>query len=243
MFAYADEVIARFPTIRAAVIHATGLSNGPSPPALLEEYSAAQEAASHRLEATAVADHPSIRAWRRAFSQFGAKPTQYRSAPEALLRRLDKHGDIPSINTLVDVGNLVSIRYAMPIAVFDRAHLAGSITVRFAVGDEVFSDLGSSSAVFPEPGEVIFVDEEDVVCARRWCWRQSAESATGPSTAEALVVIEGLHDTADPDIREALSDLIKLLISHQPRARITAYQLSASNPSAIEGEGLDPTIK
>jgi DNA/RNA-binding domain of Phe-tRNA-synthetase-like protein len=46
------------------------------------------------------------------FTRFGAKPTQYRCAAEALLRRLAKHGDISPINTLVDIGNLVSIRYA-----------------------------------------------------------------------------------------------------------------------------------
>ena len=242
MFAYADEVVARYPTIRAGVVHAIGLTNGPSPPPLLEEYGAEQGAASQRLEATAIADYPSIRAWRSAFSQFGAKPTQYRSAPEALLRRLAKHGEIPSINTLVDIGNFLSIRYAMPVAVFDRAHVTGSITVRFAVGDEAFSDLGSSSAVRPEPGEVVFVDEEGVVCARRWCWRQSAQSATGPSTTEALVVIEGLHDTADNDIRGALTDLTKLLVSYQPGGRLTSFQLSAAVLSVDAAEGVDHTV-
>jgi threonine/homoserine/homoserine lactone efflux protein len=74
--------------------------------------------------------------------------SQYRNAAEALLRRLAKHGDIPTINTLVDIGNLVSIRYAMPVAVFDQANIAGgSITVRFATGAELFTDLGSTDVV------------------------------------------------------------------------------------------------
>ena len=47
-----------------------------------------------------------------AIRGFGVDPTQYRSAAEALLRRLSKSGEIPSINALVDLGNLVSIRYA-----------------------------------------------------------------------------------------------------------------------------------
>ena len=145
MFAYDRDVAERYPGIRAGLVHATGLANGPSSPELLEEYRAEQRAAAERLSATALADLPSIVAWRRAFTAFGAKPTQYRNAAEALLRRLDKHGDIPSISTLVDLGNLVSIRYAMPVAVFDRAHLAGSITVRFAEGTEPFTDLGSSA--------------------------------------------------------------------------------------------------
>jgi DNA/RNA-binding domain of Phe-tRNA-synthetase-like protein len=223
------------------VIHATNLSNGPSPPALLEEYRAEQRAASERLEATAIADLPSIAAWRRAFARFGAKPTQHRNAAEALLRRLAKHGDIPTINTLVDIGNLVSIRYAMPVAVFDQAHIAGSTTVRFATGAELFTDLGSTDSVHPDPGEVIFVDSNNVVSARRWCWRQSAQSATSTITVEALIVVEGHHDTAGRDVESALTDLTSLLASHQPQGQIEAYVLSLTNPRTGASEGVENT--
>jgi DNA/RNA-binding domain of Phe-tRNA-synthetase-like protein/ribosomal protein S18 acetylase RimI-like enzyme len=219
VFAYDRDVAERYPGIKAGLVHATGLANGPSSPELLEDYRAEQRAATERLGATALTDLPSIVAWRRAFTAFGAKPTQYRNAAEALLRRLDKHGDIPSISTLVDLGNLVSIRYAMPVAVFDRAGIAGAITVHFARGDEPFTDLGTAEVAHPEPGEVVFVDERDVVCARRWCWRQSAQSATSASTTEALIVVEGQHDAAEHDVRAAVGDLTALLAAHQPESR------------------------
>jgi DNA/RNA-binding domain of Phe-tRNA-synthetase-like protein len=230
MFAYDDAVAERYPTIRAGVIHATNLANGPSSPELLDEYRAEQRAASERLNATVVADLPSIAAWRRAFAQFGAKPTQHHNAAEALLRRLAKRGDIPTINTLVDIGNLVSIRYAMPVAVFDQANIAGPTTVRFATGAESFTDLGSTDSVHPDPGEVIFVDGKGVVSARRWCWRQSAQSATGRTTVDALIVVEGHHETARRDVESALTDLDSLLASHQPQGRIMSYVLSPTNP-------------
>ena len=231
LFAYSEDVTERYPTIRAGVIRATGLSNGPSSPELLAAYRAEQRVASERLDSTAIADFPSIAAWRRAFARFGAKPTQCRSAAEALLRRLAKQGDIPSISTLVDIGNHVSIRYAVPVAVFDRAGVAGSITVRFANGDERFTDLGSSESVTPDPGEVVFVDEDGSVCARRWCWRQSAQSATNPRTVEALVVIEGHHDAADRDIEAAVADLTALLSAHQPESQTESRGLSPATPS------------
>jgi DNA/RNA-binding domain of Phe-tRNA-synthetase-like protein len=198
---------------------------------LRDQYRAEQQAASDRLRATAIADLPSIVAWRRAFTQFGAKPTQYRNAAEALLRRLAKHGDIPTINTLVDIANLVSIRYAMPVAAFDRAGIAGSITVSFARSDERFHDLGSTENASLDRGEVIFVDADNVVSARRWCWRQSALSATSASTVETLVVVEGLHDTAAEEIESALVDLTSLLASHLPGSSTESFMLSAANPS------------
>ena len=230
MFRYDDAITARYPAIRAGVIHATGLVNGPSPPDLLDAYRTEQQAALERLGTTAIADIPSIGAWRRAFSLFGAKPTQHRNAAEALLRRLSKQGDIPTINTLVDIGNLISIRYALPVAVFDQAGVTGATTVRFATGNERFSDLGSSDSVHPEPGEVIFVDEDDVVSARRWCWRQSAGSATRETTSEALIVTEGLHETAGRDVAAARDDLLALLGRFQAESKTASDLLSAEEP-------------
>ena len=227
MFRYDDAIVERFPTIRAGVVDATGLVNESSTPDLLAAYQAEQRAVLDRLATTAIAEHASIAAWRRAFSAFGAKPTQYRNAAEALLRRLQKHGDIPSISPLVDLGNLVSIRYAMPVAVFDRAKVAGPITVRFARGSEPFADLGSSESAHPEPGEVVFVDADGVVCARRWCWRQSAHSATGPMTSTALIVVEGHHDTAGRDVESAVADLVELLAAYQPESQTASYSVSS----------------
>ena len=218
MFRYDPAIIAQYPRLRSAAIHASGLVNGPAPPALLARYRDEQHAAAQRLQTTPIAEIPSIGAWRRAFSQFGAKPTQHRNAPEALLRRLDKQGEIPSISTLVDIGNLISIRYAIPVAIFDLAAIDGTLAVRFATGDESFTDLGSTEVAHPDPGEVVFVDHARVVSARRWCWRQSAQSATGPATHEALVVIEGQHDAARADVDAAAADLGGLLATYQPEA-------------------------
>lgn len=228
MFSYHPDVLAGFPTIRAGVVYATGLANGPSPDGLRQAYRAEQVAALARFGGTPMSDIPSIVAWRRAFSTFGVKPTQYRNAAEALIRRLTKTGDIPSINTLVDMANLVSIRYGLPVAAMDQARVAGSTTVCFATGDELFRDLGRSQTTSPEPSEVIFVDQAGAVSARRWCWRQSAGSATGPGTVEALFTVEGHHEGAGNDVARATHDLVTLLESHQPQARVQSGRLSPS---------------
>jgi DNA/RNA-binding domain of Phe-tRNA-synthetase-like protein len=242
VFSYDPAVLDRYPGIHAGIVIASGLTNGPTPPALQERYRDAQKEIAERLATTPPAELPSIAAWRRAFAAFGAKPTQYRSAAEALQRRLAKHGDIPSINCLVDLGNLVSIRYALPVAVVDLAGIDGSITVRFATGAEPFTDLGgwkpaepagrvegsATEPVVPEPGEVVFVDRAGVACARRWCWRQSAQSATRETTTDALVVVEGLHDGAEGDVAAAREEIVALIGEFQPAAATRSYALSAS---------------
>lgn len=229
-FGYDAAIVAAFPGVVGGVIHATGLSNDPSTPPLHEAFLAEQEEVKTRLGDTPLAEIPSLAAWRRVFSTFGVKPTQYRSAAESLLRRLTKQGDIPSINTLVDLANLVSIRHALPVAVFDQASVTGTTTVRFATGDEPFTDLGSDTVSHPLEGEVIFADEAPLVSARRWCWRQSAQSAAGLQTAEALITVEGHHDSAERDVAAAVDDILALLQAHQPESRSAHAVLSATDP-------------
>jgi DNA/RNA-binding domain of Phe-tRNA-synthetase-like protein len=226
-FAYDEEVVARFPAIVGGVVHATGVANdGPSAAALVAAFADEQAATLARLGDTPLAELPSIAAWRRVFGAFGVEPTRYRNAAEALLRRLTKRGSIPSVGPLVDVGNLVSIRYAIPVAVLDLSAVTGAITVRIARGDEPFVDLGSDSVEHPEPGEVVFVDDAGVVHARRWCWRQSARSATGPGTAAVLVTVEGHHPAARDDVSAALADLERLLRTHAGAASVDAELVS-----------------
>jgi len=235
VFRYSGPLLERFPTIVGGVVHARAVVNGSPPAELQQAFREEQLLALERIGDRPLAALPSVAAWRRAFSAFGVEPTRYRSAAEALLRRLTKQGEIPSLNVLVDLGNLVSIRYGLPVAVFDQHSVTGSTTVRLAEGDESFTDLGGDGSVGrPEPGEVIFVDEVGLVSARRWCWRQSAESAARADTTEILVTVEGHHESAAEDVAAAVEDLRELLDRHAGQPEVAAAVLT-SGQSAFHG--------
>lgn len=144
-------------------------------------------------------DLPQIRAWRRAFSAQGLKPTQYRCAAEALLRRFRKERALPSIHPLIDVCNALSLAYAIPIAVFDLDRIVGDLQVRPATGEETYETF-RGEIEHPEPGEVIFADATGQAHARRWTNRQSGRSAVRADTTRALIVAEALHATAAADV-------------------------------------------
>ena len=231
LFRYDAVIVERYPTVVGGALHATRVAGGPSSPALAAAFADEQSAVLARIGDTPLSEVPSLAAWRRAFRAFGVDPTGYRSAAEALLRRLTKQGSIPSIDTLVDLGNLVSIRYALPVAVFDVGSIEGGLTVRFATGDETFTDLGSGTTESPAPGEVVFVDAGGHVAARRWCWRQSTASAAGPATTEVLVTVEGHHDGARADIESAVADLEALLRTYAGARSIRSGIVDAGQPS------------
>jgi len=227
-FRYDPAIVERYPGVVGGVIHAASVTNGPTAPELAAAFTAEQRDVLRRIGDTPLSELPSLAAWRRVFRGFGVDPTQYRSAAEALLRRLTKQGELPSFGTLVDLANLVSIRYALPVAVFDQASVVGATSVRFAHGHETWADLGASEAEHPEAGEVIFTDEADAVSARRWCWRQSRASAAGEDTSEILVTVEGHHDGAAADVDGALRDLEALLGSFAGAASMCGEVLDAS---------------
>jgi len=203
-FAHAPAIWQAFPELVAGAIHVDGIHDHAAVQAALTPY---LEIAKSRLQAGAESDLPAIQAWRRAFARMGLKPAQYRCAAEALLRRLRKEGNLPPLHPLVDLCNAVSVAYAVPVAVFDLAHVAGRLQVRHATGAEDYLAF-SGEHERPDAGEVIFADEQGHVHARRWCNRQSALSAIRPATARVLIVAEAMHDTAAHDVPELLGALV-----------------------------------
>jgi len=229
-FRYDPAIADRFPSVVGGVIAAT-VVNGPTPAELAAALSAEVVRARERLAGIPLSEVPSLAAWRRAFRGFGVDPTQYRSAAEALLRRITKGDDLPTINALVDLANLVSVRYALPVAVFDMRDVEGELVVRFADGGERWADLGGSTAEHPDPGEVIFADDAGSVSARRWCWRQSRSSAARDDTRHVLVTVEGHHEAARTDVGAAVDDLEQLLGAYAGATIERRLILDARNPA------------
>ncbi|MBN1994617.1 MAG: hypothetical protein JW953_18100 [Anaerolineae bacterium] len=167
-----------------------------------------------------------ISAWRRAYTQMGLKPTQYRSAAEALLRRFRREDDLPRLHPLVDLCNAVSLAFSLPVAVFNLAAVDDYLEVRHATGVEQYLAF-SGEIEIPPAGEVIFADASNHVHARRWTFRQSRRSVISPETTRALIVSEGLHQTAPADVPALIDALAReitaLWSAPKYRAILTAH--------------------
>jgi DNA/RNA-binding domain of Phe-tRNA-synthetase-like protein len=204
-FSHTGQIWTDFPELAAGVAVAAGITASDS--AVREvagrtgRFYAAADA--HLADSTE-AELPQTQAWRRAFARMGLKPTQYRCASEALLRRYKKERSLPSIHPLVDLCNAVSLAYAIPIAVLDIDQIAGSLQVRYADGTESYLAF-SGEREQPNAGEVIFADDAGNVHARRWTNRQSALSAVSPATTTVLIVAEAMHESAEADVKDLIA--------------------------------------
>ena len=214
-FEHSAEIWRDFPELVAGVVFADGITPDAAAGDSVAKFTAV---ARSRLADAIESELPEIRAWRSAFSRMGLKPTQYRCASEALLRRIRKDGAIPGLHPLIDVCNAVSAAFAIPVAVFDLDKVAGHLEVRYADGDEDYLTF-SGETEHPGPHEVIFADQAEHVHARRWTNRQSGLSAVQRSTTTVLIVAEAMHESASSDVPEllaAVADELKALWSVAP---------------------------
>jgi DNA/RNA-binding domain of Phe-tRNA-synthetase-like protein len=181
-----------------------------------------------RLNGITESELVEVSAWRRAYAQMGLKPTQYRSAAEALLRRFRQEGYLPRLHPLVDLCNAVSLAFALPVAVFDLARVDRYLEVRHARGDESYLAF-SGEIETPPPGEVIFADAANQVHARRWTFRQSRRSTVSPETRAVLIVSEGLHPAAAADVPALINALAQGITALWSAPRQQAV-LTANSP-------------
>ena len=155
MYFYHHEAIwQRFPHLQALVMV---LENVRSSIGKTPDLTATLATVSTVLAQTSESELPSIRAWRQVYTAMGLKPTQYRCAAEALLRRYRKEQQLPQLHPLVDALNAESMYAAIPIAAFDCQHIAEGIIVREATGTENYLSFQGETEQ-PAAGEIIFAD-------------------------------------------------------------------------------------
>jgi DNA/RNA-binding domain of Phe-tRNA-synthetase-like protein len=235
-YSISDEVFSKFPAYVRGVVIAQDVHNGDSPPELIAMLREAEASLRQKTSLEQITAHPNIAAWREAFRLMGVKPSEFRSSIEALGRRALRDQELPSINALVDIGNILSLRHLAPAGGHAIDVLTQDIELRPATGQETFAPFGEAQDEAPEhpnPGEIIFV-EGNTVLTRRWVWRQSNHTLTLPTSTAYELNIDGLPPVTPAEVKEICLEamgLIKrfcggklwyeLITRENPRIRLT----------------------
>ena len=126
-----------------------------------------------RFSTATISQLPQVVPWREAYRQFGAKPKKYPSSIENLLKRSLKGEYLNSVNALVDIYNVISLRHLLPVGAEDLAKIQGDLHLTIAGTDELpVKLLGEREARPPYPNEVIYKDDLGTIC-RRWNWKEA----------------------------------------------------------------------
>ena len=208
------EIFAAFPDAVLGVVIAHGLDNHGEREGVLAGLRREEARVREILIGVSIPDHPHIAPWREAYRRFGAKPKDYPSSIENLVRRVTKGHALPHINTLVDLYNTVSLRHLVPVGGEDLDRIEGDVLLAVAGESEApVRLLGEPEERAPRPGEVIYKDGVGAIC-RRWNWKEADRTKLTAETRNAFLVIEGLPPVGRAEVSEAAEALAGLVRTH-----------------------------
>ena len=150
-----------------------------------------------------------IKVWRDAFLKFKKKKGA-RSSIEALLKRVSNGNHLGTINPLVDIYNSISLKYGLPCGGEDIDKFVGDIKLTKAIVNESFITLGSDESSSPYEGEIVYKDNEGVIC-RCFNWRESVRTMLTENTKNAFLCIELIDDNRLKEFNNALEELAEIV--------------------------------
>ena len=227
-YSIADEIFVQFPDYVRGVVLADGLTNGPTPPELVDRLRAAEASIRERMTLETIAAFPRIASWREAYRSAGIKPNEFRSSVEAMARRALRSQELPSINALVDIGNVLSLHHVLPVGSHALDEVTSDLALLKATGEEEFVPFGSDQSERPAPGEIVFVEGRTVL-TRRWSWRQARHTLTLPETKTVEINIDGLPPITKSEI-ETIGHEAMELVRRFCGGRMRLELLTRQNP-------------
>jgi DNA/RNA-binding domain of Phe-tRNA-synthetase-like protein len=148
-----------------------------------------------------LSENEQIAAVRGLQKSFGFDPTRYRPSSESLLRRVLKGQGLYQINTTVDVNNLCSLEFLLPMCSYDLRHVKGQVRVRIGEPGEEYPGIGRQ--VFQAENKVIIADDRGIMGSTV---SDSERTKVSTETTDILLAIYA-PATMDPRIIERYAKL------------------------------------
>ena len=98
----------------------------------------------------------------------GVKRRKNVPSSENLIKMLLKHQNIPFINQVVDIYNVISMESRLCVAAHNLDKVEGNLTVRFSDGTETYLPLGAEQPVPMKAHEYCYCDDSNEVQGSVW---------------------------------------------------------------------------
>jgi len=205
-----SDIIDEYPDVHIGVVICAGLNNKSSYTHLARLQQEALDAAKIKIGDHPITKHPHIASWRRMYKSFGTKPGDYRPSAENLIRRAIKTGKLYRINTAVDIYNVISVKYLLPMGGFDLDHIDGTIRLRKSDGGESFHPLGTKGPEETYTGEIVYADDSRVL-TRRWNYRDAVNTLITKDTVNLVMFFDASSAITVEVVEDAMDAFIILL--------------------------------
>lgn len=215
-------IFTQFPEVQLGVVIAKNINNTGENQEIKNLLKHEESKLLEKIGDAPIVEHPNIISWREVYRKFGAKPKDYPSSIENLTRSILKGETVRHINTLVDLYNVISLRYLVPVGGEDLEKISGDITLTFATDHEQpIQLLGEKESRAPHTGEVIYKDNNGAIC-RRWNWKEADRTKLTEATRSCILVIEALPPITTEQLKQIIQDLASL-VQTNCNAEVSTY--------------------
>jgi DNA/RNA-binding domain of Phe-tRNA-synthetase-like protein len=146
---------------------------------------------------------------RTLYKSFGMDPSRHRPSSEALLRRVLKGQGLYRLNNVVDCCNLASLRFLLPIGLYDLAKVEGDISIR--VGRDAQEYSGIRKGPVHLTGRLGLFDERGPFGSPT---SDSLRTSITDSTTDILAVLMATASYDPARMQEHLSDFGIMVMRH-----------------------------
>ena len=205
-FIVEQKVFEILPTVCFGVVVGRNLDNGRSNgqiTALLEE---AMRRTREKFTSIKLKEHPDLQPYRRAFEKLGINPNKFPCSVEALSARIAKGGSLPEINPAVNLVNVYSLNYTLPMGAHDLDAANEDLVVRFSRDGDTFIPFGGEEPEMPEQDELVYASG-NMIKTRKWIWRQSELGKVTAESRNIFFPIDGFTDYNSDAVLKACDGL------------------------------------
>ncbi|MFH1424780.1 MAG: methionine--tRNA ligase [archaeon] len=122
-------------------------------------------------------------------------------------------GQVPNINTVTDIYNLVSFKTGLIMGAYDLAKIKGNVNLRVAKGDENFVPIGTKEAVKIEPTEWVLADDANKVLTR-WLTKEHDNVKIEKGATSCIVCVQGSKNIPQKEVNDAITEICELITAH-----------------------------
>ena len=129
------------------------------------------------------------------YQNLGLNLKKYMSSAEAIYTRVKSGKEIPFINPLVDLCNYISLKYKIPVGVYDTEKLSGDLRLDY------FESINHK--------EMGYFDDK-INCTTNWNWRQNEVCRVDNDTKNIIILLDGFEENK-AKIENALIEIQQII--------------------------------
>lgn len=220
------------PEVRFGIVVGRGLKNGATSVEDEQMLSTAEEGLREHLghpDGAALKEHPDIAVYRDALRRAGINPNKFTNSVEGMSKRITKGQPLPRINALVDLCNVIALRYVVSLGGHDLADIDADLEVRQTVEGDRFLPFGAKEFEQVPAGELVFTAGNKIQ-TRQWLWRQSELGKMTADTTDVFFQLVGFAGEHFAKLEGAIRDL-KNLIETRFAGSFSTFLVEPDRPS------------